>query len=65
MNSIKGKQRIYWLAGFVLVILGVLVTAVLLVTSRAPDPGPHIDVPAMQNVPPAERKLGVEVEKEP
>ena len=65
MNPIKGKQRIYWLAGFLFVIVGVLVTALLVVGSRAPEPGPHVDVPAMQNVPPPQQKLGVEIEKQP
>ena len=65
MNSIKGKQHIYWLAGFLFLIVGVLVAALLVVGSPAPDPGPHVDVPSMQNVPPAQQKLGVEIEKQP
>jgi hypothetical protein len=64
MNPIKGKQRIYWLAGFFALVFGVLLVALLVVGSRAPDPGPRVDVPSMQNVPPPNNKLGVEVVKE-
>ncbi len=64
MNSIKGKQRFYWLAGFLFVVFGVLMAAIFVVASGAPDPGPHVDVPAMQNVPPPQQKLGVEIEQQ-
>jgi hypothetical protein len=65
MDPIKGKQRIFWLAGVVMIICGVLLAALLIVGSRNPDPVPHVDVPSMQNVPGPDRKLGVEIEKEP
>jgi hypothetical protein len=61
MNAIKGKQRVYWLTGVSVVILGFLVAALVLPNRKAPDPGPQVDVPKMQNVPPPDQKLKLDV----
>jgi hypothetical protein len=64
MNAIKGKRRVYWLTGVSLVILGFLVAALVLPLRETPDPGPHVDVPKMQNVPPPDQKLKLDVSKQ-
>jgi len=50
------KRAVLWLAGVVVLVVGVVVAAVVLpATSKTPGEGqPNIQVPRMKNVPPAE-----------
>ena len=55
-----------WLGGMVVLVLGFLAAAVLL-PATAPPPGdnaPDVQVPRMQNVPPPDSKIQLDVEKE-
>lgn len=67
-NPFRSTRAILWLCGVALLIIGLLVGAVVL-PARAPVPGsggPQIQVPAMQNLPPAEApKMKLDVEKKP
>ncbi len=63
VSELKGTRRYFWAAAL-LIGAAVLVTVVLVSSNREPTPGPAVNVPSMQNVPPPNTKLGVEVEEQ-
>lgn len=67
MKAFKDNRSVLWLAGVIAMVLGILAAFVVLpATSQTNVPdGPDINVPNMENVPPAGApKLGLEVQKE-
>jgi hypothetical protein len=63
VSQLKGNRRYVWPA-MLLIGAAVLVAVVLFTSNREPTPGPAVNVPSMQNVPPPNTKLGVEVEEQ-
>ncbi|HYQ43889.1 MAG TPA: hypothetical protein VER11_18035 [Polyangiaceae bacterium] len=55
-RAFPNKQSVFWLAGVFVLVVGFIVAAVVLpATSKTPgSEPPNIQVPKMQNVPPAE-----------
>jgi len=55
-RAFANKKSIFWLAGVFVLVVGFLVAALVLpATSRTPgSEQPNIQVPKMQNVPPAD-----------
>lgn len=64
-NELKSKRAALWLGGVALLVLGFLVAAVVLPAS-SPTPGadaPDVQVPKMENVPPSDSKMKLDLEK--
>ena len=55
-RAFANKKSIFWLAGVFVLVVGFVVAALVLpATSKTPGTGqPNIQVPKMQNVPPAQ-----------
>jgi hypothetical protein len=66
MKAFADRRRAFWLAGIAILVLGFLAAALLLPSTSDPmrDIGPAVHVPKMQNVPPANDRVKLDVEEE-
>lgn len=60
-NRIKKPKVLWALLAVVAALVALLLVPIL---TKAPEPGPNVNVPSMVNVPGANQKLTVEVESE-
>jgi hypothetical protein len=65
VKAFTDYRRLLWLGGIATLILGFIVLALVLPATSDPTKGlgPAVNVPKMQNVPPADQRVTVEVEK--
>ncbi len=62
MKAFTNRNRIFWLAGMAVLVLGFIAAAVILPRLTTPGAsGPDARVPGMQNVPPPGTKVHVEL----
>jgi hypothetical protein len=65
MKTFADRRRGFWLAGIAILVLGFLAAALLLPSTSDPmrGIGPAVHVPKMQNVPPDNDRVKLEVEE--
>lgn len=65
MKAFTDYRRLVWIGGIATLIVGFIVAALVLPSTSDPTEGagPKVDVPNMQNVPPADQRMKVEVEE--
>jgi hypothetical protein len=65
MKAFTDYRRLVWIGGIATLILGFIVAALVLPSTSDPTQGlgPKVDVPNMQNVPPVDQHMKVDVEE--
>lgn len=65
MKAFTDYRRLVWIGGIATLILGFIVAALVLPSTSDPTKGlgPAVNVPNMQNVPPADQHVKVNVEE--
>jgi hypothetical protein len=65
MKAFTDYRRLVWIGGIATLILGFIVAALVLPSTSDPTKGlgPAVNVPGMQNVPPAEQRVKVDIEE--
>lgn len=65
MKVFTDYRRLVWIGGIATLIVGFIVAALVLPSTSDPTKGlgPAVNVPKMENVPPAEQRMKVDVDE--